>query len=129
VPLGTRREDSSFGTRRQSAIRELDSYIERLEWVSRQVSDPWFAGLDGSERFTAVAVALMEGIEGGLQFLSRGSNCSADDLFYWSLEADELEFLIYKERGTAVEFTPSTQPNSPGHPRPGTSPPGTGTSS
>ena len=92
---------------------EIAAYVERLEWVSRQASDPLFVRRDGSAKFSTVAIALKYGIESALQYLGGSSiNWSDDDVEDAHLAAKDLEFLIYQQRGTAVQFTPPSSLNS-----------------
>jgi hypothetical protein len=86
---------------------DITLYVERLEWVARQASDPWFAARSGSEKFSAVAIALKYGIDSAMRYLGGGpSSWSQDDCQHAVWAYEELEFLIYLQRGTAVQFTP-----------------------
>jgi hypothetical protein len=99
----THRED-----RRTVGMCNIASYIERLKWVSRQSSDPWFVSQPGSRKFTAVAIALKHGIL--LAMGHMGGTWSQSDCEVAVTASEELESLIYQERG--IRFTPPSALNT-----------------
>jgi hypothetical protein len=113
-------------TQDESSLRLIDTYLERLRWVAQRATEESFLCRDGEERFHEVAVALRYGSDSAMHML-RGEDVEnadeidtpEDDLEVAIEEAiltsEELEFLIYQQRGTAVQFAPGLPSNQPRH--------------
>jgi hypothetical protein len=86
----------------------IAAYIERLEWVGRRRSDPEFLALNGHHRLWFVAIALSFGIDSATRYLHGDTEDWGEDELQEGVQAfNELEFLIYQQRGSAVEFLPA----------------------
>jgi hypothetical protein len=83
------------------------AYIERLEWVALQKNNPEFLALNSHHRFWLVAIALSFGIDSATRYLRGETENWGDDELQDGLQAkDELEFLIFQQRGSTVQFRP-----------------------
>jgi hypothetical protein len=92
---------------------EIASYVNRLEWVARRGDDSEFLALNGHQRFHVVAIALRFGIDSARRFWHGSTEDWGDDEMDDVIHADrELEFLIYRQRGSVVEFRSESVPRS-----------------
>lgn len=111
------------------APKHIDLYLERLHWIAAIADDESFLGQPGDVRFSVVADALRYGVHSAVLMLraydtqvpNYGPLSSDRELaaaYYGKKETDaELAYLIHQQRGTAVEFRPLSNNNSPQSPR------------
>ena len=84
---------------------QVSAYIERLEWVASLETSSEFLARDGHQRFHIVSLALAYGVASALRYIDGSSvDWDDDDLQVAMFAVDELRFLIYQQRGAAVEF-------------------------
>jgi hypothetical protein len=85
----------------------IATYIERLKWVAGLKTNPDFVARNGHHRLHVVAIALRYGIDSAVRYMRGGSAIWSDDDVQDAYDASQdLEVLIYQQRGDAVRFSP-----------------------